>query len=147
MTGTPVSSSFAAALQVRIIDAGTSPWLDGYARAAAYHAEHGHLKVPQAYRTADGSPLGSWIQEQRQVRREGTLSADRKRRLDAIGMVWDPFELAWDNGLARLRAFKAVHGHLDIPHSYQDADGFALGAWAYRACGAGAAQEPCRGTG
>jgi superfamily II DNA or RNA helicase len=129
VTGTAADASFAAALQVRIVDAGSSPWLEGYARAAAWHAEHGHLVISSKHVTSDGYPLGRWVHQQREYRKRGILPAGRITRLDAVAMVWDMREVAWMEGLSRLRAWHAAHGHLAIPTGYQDSDGFRLGAW------------------
>ena len=130
VTGTPVGPSFAAALQVHIVTAGTSPWLDGYAHAADFHAAHGHLNLPVAHVASDGYPLGRWLHGQRQERKRGALAAERVARLDAIAMVWEVFEGPWLDGLARLRAYRTAFGHLDIPEPHLDSDGFALGKWA-----------------
>lgn len=46
-----------------------------------YVAEHGDARVPAPYKTADGVPLGSWVRDQRDNYRKGTLKADRARKL------------------------------------------------------------------
>ena len=35
------------------------------------------------------------------------MSANRKRRLDAIGFVWDCYEGPWEKAIAALKKFKA----------------------------------------
>jgi superfamily II DNA or RNA helicase len=125
--GTPARPSFAAALRVRMIGAATSRWLDGYAHAAAWHDQHRHLRIPHPYVAPDGYTLGWWIAGQRQNRKTGSLTRDQITRLDALEMDWEPSDSAWQDTLRRLAAWKNAHGHLAIPRSYRDADGFPLG--------------------
>ena len=35
----------------------------------------------------------------------------------------------WDAALSRLQAYREAHGHCNVPSSWKDEDGFALGAW------------------
>lgn len=102
-------------------------WEQGYAAAAAYKAAHGDLNVPGDYRGPDGLVLKSWLQNQRKRYRSGRLEADRKRRLDAIGMLW---ELP-DPWLARyevLLRYYREHKSLDIPQNVV-VEGVWLGKW------------------
>ena len=62
-------------------------WLSKYERAKLYYEQHGNLTVPAAYNDGDFQ-LGYWIRTQRAALKNGTLSEERKRLLDEIGMVW-----------------------------------------------------------
>ena len=53
-----------------------------------YKAEHGHLAVPQRFRTADDCPLGRWVQNRRQERRRGRLDQEQIEELDSLEFVW-----------------------------------------------------------
>ncbi|KAJ1452844.1 hypothetical protein M885DRAFT_525794 [Pelagophyceae sp. CCMP2097] len=59
--------------------------------------------------TADGHKLGSWVGTQRAKRKDGGLSAERTAQLEALGIVWDPLDTAWDEGYARLETYKEEH--------------------------------------
>ena len=61
-------------------------WEEGFRRLKAFVKEHGHCKVPQNHKSADGYRLGQWISRTRA--RQGGISAERKARLDALGFVW-----------------------------------------------------------
>ena len=65
------------------------PWEVRYRFAKDYYEEHGNLNVPSKYR-ADGIWLAKWLNEQKQIyagKRKGkTLSDERVKRLEAIGM-------------------------------------------------------------
>ena len=60
---------------------------------------------------------------------EGGLSDPQQSRLEALGMVWDPLEQAWEESFRQLEAYKAEHGDCLVPVSYETADGFKLGGW------------------
>lgn len=126
---TTVTPDFAAALRLRAIYATTDRWLDGYAAAAAFQAQHGHLKVPDGYLTSDGLALSRWLHRQRLVYRNEQMAPDRITRLEALGIVWNPNPSAWFKALERARAFHAEHGHLNIPYHYISPDGYKLGDW------------------
>lgn len=64
-------------------------WENAYAEACRYRAGCGSLEIPVAYVTERGCRLGKWLRHQREACREGRLSAERKEKLSAIGMVWE----------------------------------------------------------
>lgn len=127
VTGMPDGTSFAGALHVRIVGTATSPWLDGYARAAAFHEVHGHLDVPQSYRDKDGFRLGSWVSEQRRGRTP--RFPDRAAALDKLGMIWDLSGYRWEAGLAAARDWRSRHGNLDVPRDHATPEGLRLADW------------------
>lgn len=61
-------------------------WANAYALARAYQQEHGDLNIPVSFATKDGCRLGKWIRHQRDAWRDGTLSGERKKKLESIGM-------------------------------------------------------------
>ena len=56
-------------------------------------------------------------------------SEPQRSRLEALGMVWDRLEQAWEAGFRRLEAYKADNGDCLVPKRYETADGFKLGIW------------------
>ena len=58
-------------------------------RLKDYKAEHGHLAVPMRFETADGFPLGVWVQNRRRQRRSGKLDKERIEQLESLGFIWD----------------------------------------------------------
>lgn len=130
LSGIPVTSAFAAALQVRMVSAASSPWVAGYGHAAAWHAEHGHLAVPHRHVTEAGYPLGQWVGKQRQLRKAGQLARDRQEKLDAIGMRWDEFGARWEQAYGHAAQWFRKHGHLEVPRGCATGeDQFKLGSW------------------
>ncbi|MCD7980829.1 MAG: Helicase associated domain protein [Clostridiales bacterium] len=63
-------------------------WENAYELARDYYEEHGSLDVRRKYVCDNGYGLGNWVSYQRKLRREGHLSEEQIRRLDAIGFVW-----------------------------------------------------------
>ncbi len=108
-----------------------SDWEKGISHAQAYRQANGHLRAPRDFVADDGFRLGSWLHARRQDQRKGKLAVQRIAELDALGMVWDPYEEAWQRGLAAVRQYRAEHGDLGIPSGYVTSDGLALGAWIY----------------
>lgn len=107
---------------------------DVYYRAAAdYSRQYGNLNVPQSYLTENGLSLGSWIQTQRRVyagKIAGILTEEQKKRLDAIGMVWElPSESNWEKGFQALAEYYGKYGDSDVKACYVTEDGFRLGRW------------------
>jgi hypothetical protein len=56
------------------------------------------------------------------------MSTERRRRLDAIGFVWDWREDAWEKGFAALTKFKSREGHCRVPRFYVEGN-YNLGQW------------------
>ncbi len=65
-----------------------SLWLEKYSLAKQYYEEHGNLLIPQSY-TVNGIKLGTWINTQRKFYTRKTLSEERIKLLEHIGMTWN----------------------------------------------------------
>lgn len=111
----------------------SASWEMMYAHARAYYEKHGDLDVPYRYRTEDGYSLGPWLMTQRRVYRgevSGVLTAQQKKKLDAISMRWDSSsDESWEKYFAAAERFYEDKGHLRIKAQYQTEDGIKLGAW------------------
>ncbi|MFI1300561.1 Helicase associated domain protein [Streptomyces noursei] len=112
------------ALRLRSFSPRTEDWERNYTRAKAFFEEQGHLDV------RDG-PLVSWLNQQRYLYAKGLLPPDRINKLNAIGMIWDRHEHAWDRGFAHALVWYHKHGNLAIPTSDVH-DGFSRGRWMQR---------------
>ena len=111
----------------------TASWDAMYALARTYHAEYGDLNVPVKYKTPGGYSLGSWLQNQRQVRAgnaEGFLSEERIAKLDELGMRWESVnDVSWARHYAACKAYHEEHGDLNMPGDYVTDTGVQLGRW------------------
>lgn len=108
-------------------------WNRSYAEAEKYFAEHGDLRVPIDYVTADGLRLGAWVANQRLYRKEhirtASLTPERIAALDAIGMIWDVSDYLWTQYYALASEYHRIHGDLMVPNRYVTPDGVRLGQW------------------
>ncbi len=98
----------------------------------SFHKEYGHVMVPGNYITKSGERLGSWVLRQRTEYSKGTLSEERKKRLDEMGFCWDVKAAWWEDGYAHAKAFFEEHKDLAVPKSYVCVDGFRLYNWVSR---------------
>ena len=74
-------------------------WEQGFAALSKFRARKGHCLPPS--RHVEGKfKLGVWVRTQRYYKDD--LSVDRKRRLDAIGFVWDWIDYRWEQGFTAL---------------------------------------------
>ena len=101
-------------------------WEKGYAEAVKYFDRLGNLNVPAAYVAPSGFRLGRWIAGKREHGRD-TISAEKQRQLDDIGMVWQKPD-SWEVRYALAKAYYEEHGNLNIPVKYK-ADGVWLSKW------------------
>ena len=118
-------------------DAPSLQWEKNYCRAMEYYNEHGNLIVPVDYKSPDGFALGNWIRALRQAR-EGKfnrkpLSQEQIARLDSIGMYWGNCkDNQWMQGYLAAEQYFKIHGDLNVPPTYQNSEGLALGKWVAR---------------
>ena len=104
-----------------------------YHLAEQYFHEHGDLLVPGDY-VCYGKRLGRWIGTQRTAGKgkRGQLTESQIRRLEAIGMSWDPVEERWQAMYQLAKEYYDVHQMLNIPSNYVTDTGVRLGQWIAR---------------
>lgn len=124
-----VTDRVLASLRLLLIRQATSVWLEGYGAAVRWHAQHGHLDIPQRYIAPDGIRLGGWLSDQRGRQRRGLLPPGKVEALERLGVVWDSQRRTYDQWLADVAAYAAEHGHPRVPVDYVTADGTRLGSW------------------
>jgi superfamily II DNA or RNA helicase len=116
------------ALGVRPEGRRDSSWEKQFAALSEYRRRHGHCDVPQLY--PEDRELGTWLAVQRRAKAVGRLSAQRVARLEAIGVVWNAIDAAWEEKFAALEAFKAREGHCNVLQKYpDDVELGRLGKW------------------
>ena len=101
-----------------------------------FFQEHGHGRVLPKQRTPDGTPkgygLGFFVQQKRQLDKNGMLSEEDRALLTEAGMVWVPFGEDWEKGFEKLKEYIVSHGHSQITALFKCDDGYQLGGWARR---------------
>ncbi len=103
-------------------------WETGFDVLGRYVDVHRSAAVSQQV-MFEGFALGRWCSSQRVAGNEGSLSVERRRRLDALpGWTWDARETAWEEGYAWLRRYTEEHGSPRVPPG-AEYGGYPLGDW------------------
>lgn len=95
-------------------------WEDRYQELIEFKTEHGHCNVPFAY--DDKPKLGAFVNAMRSQETAGILSKQRIELLERIGFQWaaGTRDDKWENRYNQLLAFRAAHGHCDVPYNSDD---------------------------
>ena len=99
-------------------------WETKYKEAKTVFLQTGSLKV------IDDKKLKSWLSHQRQRYKQNkvALTADQIRKLEEIGMVWEPHKAAWDEMYSLACLYYREHGNINIAADEQYAN-VKLGSW------------------
>ena len=103
-------------------------WNETWKLAQEYYRINGNLLAPDSLKIGE-TDLGKWIAYQRNRNKNGKLSAERKAKLNEIGMVWDAVEAKWEQRYAQAKAYFEANADLNVPSGYRCEDGFLLGMW------------------
>jgi hypothetical protein len=100
-------------------------WDRGFEYLKRYKEREGHCRVSRDYKE-NGFKLGRWVSVQRLSRE--TLSAEKRKRLDALGFIWDALSDQWEHGFEHLKRYKGRESHCRVPDAHTE-NGFNLGKW------------------
>lgn len=112
-----------------VLDSFNDAWETGFAYAKSYYETKGNLNVPANYVDKTGYALGSWISRNRSSAKSRKMTETQKKRLDGIGMVWDPEDERWESMYKSAEVYFSEHGNLDVPTVYKTPDGHSLKEW------------------
>ena len=68
-------------------------WEENFALLSAFKQKHGHCRVPQ--KKPGTALLSTWCGNVRKSYKEGKLSAERIKRLEAVGFDWNVMDAQW----------------------------------------------------
>jgi superfamily II DNA or RNA helicase len=106
-------------------DVREAAWERGFSHLKMFHEREGHCSPPARHKESQFQ-LGAWVRNLRE--RKGDLSAERLRRLNELGFVWDAHEAEWERGFQSLCAFYEREGHFRISQKHTE-NGINLGTW------------------
>ncbi|OKJ52088.1 helicase [Streptomyces sp. CB02115] len=101
-------------VEYNLIEPEHANWRAGHRAAVAYREREGDLVVPYNH-VEGGFPLGRWLSDQRRAMRAGTMLPGRAEDLEALDVVWDPADAAWEENLGAAKAYFAAYGTLAMP--------------------------------
>ena len=117
----------------KLNDTLTATWDIYYECAKKYYKENGNLEVPARYITEEGYALGSWIANQKSIRKgtiNGKLNEDQINKLDSIHMIWEDYnDLNWIKHYQAAKQYYEEYGNLEVPSKYVTKEGVSLGRW------------------
>ena len=103
---------------------------EGLEHLKQYAHEFGHARLPRSHKTLSGFKLGSWVIRKRLEYKEGILSAEKIKAMEALsGWIWDPQEADFQEGLEHLKQYIHENGYVKVPWRHKTACGFTLGLW------------------
>ena len=96
-----------------------SQWGRAFARLEEYREANGDCDVPRDF--PDDPSLGSWVHDQRDRHRKGSLAEERMQKLDRLGFQWrTQADITWDEQFARLEAYRDKYGDCQVPHNFAE---------------------------
>ncbi len=119
-------------------------WNMMYELAKKYYKHYGDLKIPRSFKTINGYKtdengynLGTWISSQKAYYKKGSLSEDKIKKLEEIGMIFKNInDVTWNMTYELAKKYYKHYGDLKIPRSFKtvngyevDEKGYTLGAW------------------
>ena len=108
-------------------------WSINFDKAKKYYETYGNLDVSSRYVTKDGVKLGAWLSNLRTWESAGAhpkyLTAERKKALEEIGMIWSKLDFYWENNFSAAVKYYKENGNLIVPSNYVSPDGIKLGSW------------------
>lgn len=104
-------------------------WEQGYAALLEYVNTYGDADVIVRYQTDNGYPLGRWLQYIREKKENNTLSEEKVKALEALGVCWDKRQHRWENYYDAARQFYIQNGHLEVASEFVTQDNLHLGTW------------------
>lgn len=124
-----IPSEFAEKIQTFLIRGASQSWDENFGRLQRFFQLNGHIKVPSDSKDNDLTTLYTWMSTQRALYSKGQLRDDRCKSLENLtGWTWDPFDAAWEAGIAALRKHLESGGSSTVPRNYK-VDGVNLFNW------------------
>jgi hypothetical protein len=107
-------------------------WEAQLVKLNVYKRIHGDCNVPWGW--AEDKPLGRWVDNQRQYKKQldrgepcRGMTAARTMKLEALGFEWERLGAGWEAQVAKLKAYKQRHGDCNVPQAW--AEDPPLGRW------------------
>ena len=110
--------SLRAAITAACLEAIGDTWFERYGQLISYRERFGDCDVPA--RWPENKPLGTWVRDQRVLRRRNALPRDRVALLDKIAFNWSLKSHTWRSNYLALIAYKETHGDCRVPQIWPE---------------------------
>ena len=90
------------------------------------HLAYSQGVYPSSDFMVDGQSMLGWCQTQRN--KKDSMASERRKKLDSIQFVWDPYSKSWEDGFKQLEIFIERTGHGRVPDKFVQ-NGYRLGQW------------------
>ncbi len=100
------------------LDAIGESWFERYGQLVAYRERNGTCDMP--HRLSADKRLATWVINQRVLRKDGALSAEKIALLDRIGFNWSPKAHTWRSHYLALLAYREKHGDCRVPQQWRE---------------------------
>jgi len=117
--------SLRQAITAACLEAIGDTWFERYGQLASYREKFGDCDVPA--RWPENKPLGTWVRDQRVLRKRKALPRDRVALLDKVGFNWSPKSRTWRANYIALIAYKDTYGDCRVPQLW--AENQRLATW------------------
>ena len=120
-------------------------WKEMYRLATIYYEHYNDLEVPSRFKTKDGythdnggKGLGNWVKTQRELEKNSTLSEERRKLLEKIGIRFEikDAETYWQEMYSLAKNYYLENDNLNVSQTFKtkdgihyDEDGKCLGTW------------------
>jgi len=94
-----------------------SGWEDNFQQLVNFKQQFGHLNISNNHHQ-----LRLWLEVQQRRASDGRIAADRRKRLEGIGVVLNPMVLGRAETIRIVSEFKMQHGHANLPSELPDAN-------------------------
>lgn len=108
-----IDKSFGDGLRTLLVENVTASWEFYFGLLEEYKSKNGHCYVPRGYVTNNYN-LNRWVQHQRTLITNDSLSLDRKNKLLSIGFDPTPNDSFWESKFDLLKAYFEKNGTSNI---------------------------------
>lgn len=92
-------------------------WGFNFNKLIEFRKQYDHCNVPSSYHDKE---LFNWISIQRQMNAKNKIDSIRKKKLEGIGFIFDPFEESWNCNFKKLLEFKDENNHCNVKKTHHD---------------------------
>ena len=104
-------------------------WDYNYELCKRFYEENGHLNVT-AGTLVDEHNIYLWLNHQKHAYADGTLSEEKIRKLEMIGIQWEiESRKGWTEWIRDAEEYHSTYGDLNVPKRYKCKDGTRLWGW------------------